>query len=168
MAKLTIKIYPADILRKKASPVKKIGKEEQRLAYDMIETMRCSQGVGLAAPQVGVSKRIIVAEDVENSRTALVLINPMIVKKKGRSRFCEGCLSVPDMTSDVVRPESISVEAINLEGKDIKIDTKGLLARIIQHEVDHLDGILFIDRIGFLKRRKIMKKISSSKVCMEF
>ena len=168
MAKLTIRIYPDDILRKKAVPVKKIGKEEKALAYDMIETMRCSQGVGLAAPQVGIGKRIIVVEDVDNNRSPLVLINPVIVRKKGRSRFCEGCLSVPGMTSDVVRPEFISMEAVTLEGKDIKIDAKGLLARIIQHEIDHLDGVLFIDRIGFLKRKRIMKKISSSKVCVEF
>lgn len=167
MSKLTIRVYPDKILRQKARPMGKIGKMEQKLAYDMIETMRSAVGVGLAGPQVGVSKRIIVAEDADNSKTALVLINPKVIKKRGRSRFCEGCLSVPGTTSDVVRPEAVVVEAVNLDGESIRIDAKGLLARILQHEIDHLDGVLFIDRISFLKRKKIIKNISSSKVCME-
>lgn len=166
MAILTIKIYPDAILKRKASRVAKVGKNERRLASSMIETMRSADGVGLAAPQVGISERIIVVEDIEGHRSALVLINPRVVKKKGRSSFCEGCLSVPDVTCDIVRPESVVVEALNLDGERIKIDTGGLLARIIQHEIDHLDGILFIDRVGFLKRKKILKKISS-KICME-
>jgi len=167
MSKLNIKVYPDRTLKRKAKPIAKIGKAEQKLAYDMVETMRSADGVGLAGPQVGISKRIIVAEDVDNNRSALMLINPKVVKKKGRSRFCEGCLSVPGIMSDVLRPESVSVEALNLDGEVIRLDTKGLLARILQHEIDHLDGILFIDRISFLKRKKIMKKISSAKVCME-
>lgn len=166
MPKLEIKIYPDKILMRKSHGVKSIGKEERRLAFDMIETMRAVNGVGLAAPQVGISKRIIVAEDPENNRAALILVNPRIVKKKGRTKFCEGCLSIPQITSDVIRPEIVVVEALNLDGKVLKIDTGGLLARILQHEIDHLDGILFIDRIGFLRRKKIMKKISSN-VCME-
>ncbi|MBU0759052.1 MAG: peptide deformylase [Candidatus Omnitrophica bacterium] len=166
MAKLAIRIYPDRVLRKKSSTVKSVGEEERRLASDMVKTMRSANGVGLAAPQVGVSRRIIVVDDLENSSSALVLINPVIIKKKGRSRFCEGCLSVPNITSDILRPESIIVEALNLDGDKIKIGTGGFLARVIQHETDHLDGILFIDRIVFLKRRKIFKKISS-KVCME-
>lgn len=163
---LTIKIYPDAILRKKAGRVAKVGEAERRLASDMIETMRSADGVGLAAPQVGITKRIIVVEDMEEHTSALVLINPRLVKKKGRSSFCEGCLSVPDVTCDIVRPESIVVEARNLDGEKVRIDTGGLLARVIQHEIDHLDGILFIDRIGLLRRKKIMKEISS-KVCME-
>jgi peptide deformylase len=168
MSKLNIKVYPDKILRQKAKPIEKVGEKERKLAYDMIETMRSAQGVGLAGPQVGVSKRIIVAQDVDNNKAALVFINPRIVKKKGRSRFCEGCLSVPDMTSDVMRPEKVVVEALNLDGVRISIDAKGLLARILQHEIDHLDGILFIDRVGFFRRKRIMSKISASKVCMEF
>lgn len=163
---LNIKIYPDKVLRKKASPVEKIGKKDFLLAHNMIETMRSAEGMGLAAPQVGISKRIIVVEAMENNASPLILINPVILKKKNKSSFCEGCLSVPDITSDIIRPESIVVEAVDLEGKKIKIDTGGLLARVIQHEIDHLDGILFIDRISFLKRKKIMKKISP-KVCME-
>lgn len=166
MSILTIKTYPDPILRKKAGKVRGVGKEERKLAYDMIETMHSSDGVGLAAPQIGIMKRIIVVEDMDNHRAALALINPILIKKKGRSIFCEGCLSVPGVTSDIVRPDSIVVEALNLDGEKVKIDTGGLLARIIQHEMDHLDGILFIDRVGLLKRRKVMKQVSS-KICME-
>ncbi len=167
MSKLNVKVYPDPILRRKALPIVKVGKEEQKLAYDMIETMRASDGVGLAGPQVGIGKRIIVVEDVDEDSSALVLINPRIVKKKGRSHFCEGCLSMPGIMNDVTRPSSVIVGALNLDGETIKIDAKGLLARILQHEIDHLDGMLFIDRINFLKRRQITRKISAPKTCME-
>jgi len=165
MANLEIKIYPDPVLRKKAKLVEKVGDSERKLAYDMIEKMRSASGVGLAAPQIGIPRRIIVAEDVDGG--ALTLINPKITKKKGRVSFCEGCLSLPGISSDVVRPESITVEALNLDGGLLKINAQGLLARIIQHEIDHLDGILFIDRVGFLKRKKIIKQFGA-KVCMEF
>ena len=164
---LDIKIYPDKVLRKKAAVLHKITNHDRRLANDMIETMRYANGVGLAGPQVGISKRIIVVEDVENNRTPSVLINPRILKKKGRSRFCEGCLSVPGVTSDIIRPESVVVEALSLDGEMLTIDAGGLFARVIQHEIDHLDGILFIDRVGFLKRKKIAKEITSKKVCIE-
>lgn len=168
MAKLEIKIYPDHVLRKKARPVEKAGSDERKLAYDMIETMRSANGVGLAAPQVGISKRIIVAEDTEgDNKVVLVLVNPKIISKKGRTSFCEGCLSLPGVTSDVVRPEFITVEALNLDGDMFKINAEGLLSRIIQHEIDHLDGIVFIDRIGILKRKKIIKQLGA-KVCVEF
>lgn len=168
MAKLDIKIYPDPVLRKKARQVGRVGDDERRLAYDMIETMRSSNGVGLAAPQVGVSKRIIVAEDVESDKGAtLTLINPKITRKKGKAKFCEGCLSLPGVSNDVMRPEFITVEALNLDGDELKINTGGILARIIQHEIDHLDGIVFIDKIGFLKRKKIIKQLGA-KVCMKF
>lgn len=164
MSKLDIRVYPDKILRKRAGEVKNIGKEEKALAKDMLEVMRSSNGVGLAAPQVGISKRIIVIEALTDDTLPLVLFNPRILEKKGRSSFCEGCLSVPDITSDVIRPEFIIVEAIDLKGEELRIDTGGLLARVIQHEVDHLDGVLFIDRIGFFKRKKVLKQISP-KVC---
>ncbi len=155
--KLEIKVYPDKALRKKAAALKRVGDAERKLVRDMIETMGAANGVGLAAPQVGISKRIIVVLDVEGSGQALVFINPKIIKKKGKSRFCEGCLSVPDATSDVVRPEFITLEALNIDGDSIKMEAGGLLARIMQHEIDHLDGILFIDRIGILKRKRIIK-----------
>jgi len=165
MAKLDIKIYPDPILRKKAQQVRHVTEKERRLAFDMIETMRSADGMGLAGPQVGVSKRIIVIEDKVNN-AALVLINPKVVKREGKACFCEGCLSLPGVTSDIVRPESIIVEALNVDGEKLKIEASEILARIIQHEIDHLDGTLFIDRVNFFKRRKILKEISS-KVCME-
>lgn len=167
MAKLEIKIYSDPILRKKARLVGKVGDAERKLAYDMIETMRSASGVGLAAPQVGISKRIIVVEGVDDDSAALVIINPKIVWKKGSMSFCEGCLSLPGVSSDVSRPEAVTVEALNLDGAAFKINADGLLARIIQHEIDHLDGILFIDKIGFLKRRKIIKQLGA-KVCVKF
>jgi len=167
MGVLDIRLYPDAALRKKSAVVRRAGRDERELAADMIETMHSANGIGLAAPQVGVPRRIIVVNDLEGSKSAIALINPSIVKKKGRSSFCEGCLSVPDITADITRPEYIVVEALNLDGDRIEIDTGGLLARVIQHEIDHLDGTLFIDRIGFLKRRRIMKKISP-KVCIEF
>ncbi|PIP68097.1 MAG: peptide deformylase [Candidatus Omnitrophica bacterium CG_4_9_14_0_2_um_filter_42_8] len=167
MAKLEIKIYPDPALRKKARLVGKAGDDERRLAYNMIETMRASNGVGLAAPQVGISKRIIVVEDVEGDNSAaLTLVNPKITRKKGKAKFCEGCLSLPGISNDVVRPEFITVEALNLDGDELEINTGGILARILQHEIDHLDGIVFIDKIGFLKRKKIIKQLGA-KVCME-
>jgi len=166
MAKLEIKVYPDPVLRNKARQVGKVSNDERKLAYDMIETMRSANGVGLAAPQVGVSKRIIVVEDVESgNRAALTLINPKILRKNGKVKFCEGCLSLPGVSSDVIRSESIAVEALNLDGDMLKISASGLLARIIQHEMDHLEGILFIDRIGFLKRNRIVKQLGK-KVCM--
>ena len=168
MAKLEIKIYPDPALRKKARLVAKIGDDERKFAYNMIETMRSANGVGLAAPQVGISKRIIVVEDSEgDNRIALILINPKITRKKGKVKFCEGCLSLPGVSNDVIRPEFITVEALNLDGDMLKINADGLLARIIQHEIDHLDGIMFIDKIGFLKRKKIIKQFGA-KVCVEF
>jgi len=168
MGKLEIKIYPDPVLRKRSRPVEKVEDDERRLAYDMIEAMRSASGVGLAAPQVGISKCIIVVENVDNDKkAALVIINPRITREKGNVNFCEGCLSLPGISSDVARPEFITVEALNLDGDILKINADGLLARIIQHETDHLDGILFIDKIGFLKRRKIIKQFGA-KVCMEF
>jgi len=167
MAKLEIRIYPDPVLRKKAASVKNVGREERKLAYDMIETMRSAKGVGLAAPQVGVNKRMIVTEDTEgDNKIVLTLVNPKITQKKGRVKFCEGCLSLPGVSSDVMRPEFITVEALNLDGDPVKLNADGLLARIIQHEIDHLDGIVFIERIGFLRRKKIMKQLGA-KVCVE-
>jgi len=163
---LSIKTYPDKLLRQKARPVGKIGREVRNLASDMIETMRSADGVGLAGPQVGIGKRIIVVQDIEDDGPAAVFINPKILRKKGSSRICEGCLSVPGVTADIVRPESIVLEALDVDGKKIKIETGGLLARIVQHEIDHLDGVLFIDRVGFLRRKKIMKQVSKN-VCME-
>ncbi|MFH1479566.1 MAG: peptide deformylase [Candidatus Omnitrophota bacterium] len=167
MAKLDIKKYPDKALKKKALSIDKITEDLKELAKDMLETMHLANGVGLAAPQVGVNKRMIVIDRVENMSNHLVLVNPRILRKKGRSSFCEGCLSIPEVTSDVVRPREVTVETLDIDGKELRIEAGGLLARVLQHEIDHLDGVLFIDRIGFLKRKKISKLISSKKVCIE-
>jgi len=167
VANLEIKIYPDKILRKKASPVSRIGDDEVAIARDMLDTMRFAKGIGLAGTQVGINKRIIVIDRLDANAEPIILINPRILQKKGKTKFCEGCLSVPNITSDVVRPEWILVEALDLRRETVRIDTGGLLARVIQHEIDHLDGILFIDRIGFLKRKKIVKELDK-KVCIEF
>jgi len=168
MGKLKIRKYPDKILSKKSAVVRNIGDKERQLASDMIEAMREFDGIGLAAPQVGILKRVIVVEDAtsNNKGVPYIFFNPRIIKQKGRCGFCEGCLSVSGVTSDVIRPESVVMEALGPDGKEIKIETGGVLARILQHEIDHLDGILFIDRVNFFKRKKILKQIST-KVCIE-
>jgi len=170
MEKLKLRIFPDSVLRSKCAEIRSIGEPERRIVSEMIDIMRKANGVGLAGPQVGIERQIIVIEDVERNMKgrAMAFFNPKIIKKKGRCSFCEGCLSIPGVTADVVRPEHILMEAIDIEGRPVTIDTGGILARILQHEIDHLNGILFIDRINFLKRRKVLREISSrSKVCME-
>jgi peptide deformylase len=164
MAILDIKKYPDAILRRKAVEIRKVGEGERKLAYDMIETMRHFNGIGLAGPQVGIGKCIIVADAGEDGKSSLALINPKIIKKKGRSVFCEGCLSIPGINKDVIRAEAVIVEALNLDGDVLKIETGGLLARILQHEIDHLNGILFVDHINFLKRKKILNNFLQKKI----
>lgn len=163
---LEIKKYPDKILRQRSSRISKITEEEIILSQYMLETMRFAKGVGLAAPQIGISKCIIVVEALEEDSKELVLINPKITQKKGRSIFCEGCLSVPEISCDIVRPERIILEALNLKGEHVKMDAAGILARVIQHEIDHLEGILFIDRMGFLKRNKLIRELDK-KICMK-
>jgi peptide deformylase len=164
MAVLEIRKYPDNILKKKAIPVTSFDEELRTLIVDMIETMHVAPGVGLAAPQVGVSKRLAVidvsikGEDVP----LLVLVNPVYMLKEGSVNFEEGCLSVPDYTSKVTRAERVVVRAHDGEGKEIEIDTDGLLAIVLQHEIDHLDGILFIDRLSPIKREFIKKRFQKS------
>lgn len=164
MVVLDIKKYPDRILKKKAVPVTTFDLELRRLIDDMIETMHAAPGVGLAAPQVGVSKRLAVidvsikGEDIP----LLVIINPVFTLKEGSIEFEEGCLSVPDYTSKVKRAERVVVRAQDGEGKEIEIDTDGLLAIVLQHEIDHLDGILFLDRISPIKREFFKKRFQKS------
>jgi peptide deformylase len=160
MAIREIKKYPEKILKQKASPVKLIDREIQSLIDDMIETMYAAPGVGLAAPQVGVSKRLAVI-DISTKGTPmplLVLINPEVVNKEGAIEFEEGCLSFPDYTAKIERAEKVVVRATDREGKGIEIESEGLLAVALQHEIDHLDGILLIDRISPIKREFFKKR----------
>lgn len=133
-----------EILRKKAKEVENIDEKIQTLIDDMIETMHESNGVGLAAQQVGILKRIVVI-DTYDGNDPVILINPVILKTKGEREVEEGCLSFPNQFAKVIRPKEVEVEALNREGKKIKIKAKELLAQAICHETDHLDGELFVD-----------------------
>lgn len=159
MAVLNIKTYPDKVLRQKALLVEKITDEERTLIRDMFDTMYFANGVGLAAPQVGISKRIIVCNPTGQETDELPIINPVIIYKKGKKvKDCEGCLSVPTISHEISRSYNLGVTGKDMRGNDIRVDAEGLLARIIAHECDHLDGILFIDRIGFLKKKLLVRK----------
>lgn len=133
------------VLREKAKAIKKITPPILKLLDDMAETMYAANGVGLAAPQIGISKRLVVI-DVQDENGLLKLINPVITDKKGAEVAIEGCLSFPGLAGEVERAEEVIVKALNPEGKELVIAATGLLARALQHEIDHLDGILFLDR----------------------
>jgi len=161
MAILEIKEYGEPILRGKALPVKEIDPEILNLIKDMAETMYTDSGVGLAAPQVGVSKRIIVIDGEEEG--LMVLINPILVKSEGELVEEEGCLSIPGIYSQVKRASKVTVRALNENGDPIEMTKEGLAARALQHEIDHLDGILFIDRIGRTERQILLNKLKKKK-----
>lgn len=135
-----------EILRKKSRVVEKVDDRIRELLDDMLETMHKYNGVGLAAPQVGILKRVIVI-DLYDGNEPLKLVNPVILKEKGKQEVEEGCLSFPNQYAKMIRPEEIVAEALNEKGEKIKIKAKGLLAQAICHEVEHLDGILFIDNM---------------------
>lgn len=165
MAVLKILVYPNPILRKKSAPVEKIDKEIEKLLDDMAETMYDAPGVGLAAPQVGVNLRVIVVDVSprdENSPGLIELINPEIISSEGEQWGEEGCLSIPGFLSDVKRKEKVRVRGLNRKGETVEIEAEELLARAFQHEIDHLDGILFIDRLSRLKRELLKKKIEKT------
>jgi peptide deformylase len=161
MAVMEIKKYPAKVLKQKALPVETLDRELQLLIDDMVETMYAAPGVGLAAPQVGVSKRLAVIDvsTKDEEMPLLVLINPECIEREGEIEFEEGCLSIPEFTSRVTRAEKVRVRAMDREGKPIEIEAGGLLAIALQHEIDHLDGMLFIDRISPIKREFFRKRV---------
>jgi len=161
MAILEIKEYGESILREKSLPVEKITPEILNLIKDMAETMYTASGVGLAASQVGVPKRIILVDGEEDG--LIVLINPMIIKSEGEVAAEEGCLSVPDIYSQVKRSSKVTIKALSENGDPIEITNEGLIARALQHEIDHLDGILFIDRIGRMERQILLNKLKKNK-----
>jgi peptide deformylase len=145
-------------LRKKAAPVKNIDDELRKTALEMIESMRKEKGVGLAGPQIGLLKRIFVTHAEGDS--ARVFINPTIIwTSQEQVKREEGCLSVPGIWADVTRPESVKIQAWNEKGRAFTLETSGILARVIQHEYDHLEGILFIDRLPDAKRERILTKL---------
>ena len=160
MALREIKKYPAKILREKTGTVEEFNSELQQLIDDMIETMYAAPGVGLAANQVGVSRQVAVIDvSIKDEKsTLIILINPEIVLREGECSSEEGCLSVPDYTTVVKRAEKVQVRALDRHGKPIEIEGEGLLARALQHEVDHLNGLLLIDRIGRIKKEFFKKR----------
>ena len=159
MALLDILVYPDPRLRKKASPVELLNNRVQRLIRDMAETMYAAPGIGLAATQVNVQQRVIVADLSEEHDQLQVFINPVISSKQGEIETEEGCLSVPGITAPVPRAEEITVTALNADGLTFELTAIGLLAVCIQHEIDHLDGKVFVDYLSRLKRERIRKQL---------
>jgi peptide deformylase len=160
MAVRPICAYPEAVLRQKAKPVETIDDDLQRLIDDMIETMYAAPGIGLAAPQVGVSLRLFVV-DVTNGQDISALktyINPKIVSTEGRLREEEGCLSVVGVTGVTPRAERVVLRGVSREGDTVEVEADGLLARALQHEMDHLDGMLFFDRMGVVGRDLMKRK----------
>ncbi len=146
MAIRRVRLETDEILRKKCRAVEVIDDKIKELVQDMIETMHSQDGVGLAAPQVGILKRVVVI-DLYDDNGPYVLINPEIIKEKGEQEVEEGCLSFPNKFAKIIRPAEVIVKALDIDGKEYKIKGKGLLAQAISHELDHLSGILFIDKI---------------------
>ena len=146
MAIRIIRLEKDEILRKKSKEVEKIDDKIQTLVNDMIETMYKYKGVGLSAVQVGVLKRVVVI-DIEDDTGVKVLINPKILKTKGEHEVEEGCLSFPNQYAKLIRPKEVTVEALDINGKKITIKAKDLLAQAICHELDHLDGVVFVDKM---------------------
>jgi peptide deformylase len=153
--------YPDPVLARKADTITAFDKELAKLADDMFESMYAAEGIGLAAPQIGISKRMYVV-DVSNNKDPndkLVLINPEIVSHDGKQIEEEGCLSLPDIRDKVSRAFSVRMRAQDVKGKWFEVDGEELLARAFLHELDHLDGILFIDRLSRLKKELILRRI---------
>jgi peptide deformylase len=160
-----IVIWPDPVLKKPASAVARVDDEIRRLLDDMAETMYAADGVGLAAPQVGVSKRIVVIDTSprQEGQKLIHLVNPEIVKAEGETVFTEGCLSIPGEAEEVERAERVWVRALDRDGAQIEIAGEGLLAIALQHELDHLEGILFVDHLSSLKRELIRKRMKRLK-----
>ncbi|MBD1139185.1 peptide deformylase [Pelagibacterales bacterium SAG-MED46] len=167
MAVKTILTEPNQLLRQVSKPVNKVGKEEQQLMDDMLETMYSATGIGLAAIQIGIPKRIIVMDisKEEGKKEPRYFVNPVIKNKDPlKATYEEGCLSVPDQFAEIDRPSKCEVEYLDYHGNKKLVKADGLLATCIQHEMDHLEGILFIDYLSKLKRSMIIKKLSKLKL----
>ena len=157
---------PNKILRQISQPVKNVGKEERELMDDMLETMYAANGIGLAAIQIGIPKRIIVMDisKEDKKKEPRYFVNPVIIKKDSlEATYEEGCLSVPNQFAEINRPSKCEVEYLDYNGEKKILNAEGILATCIQHEMDHLEGILFIDYLSKLKKSMIIKKLSKSK-----
>jgi peptide deformylase len=156
MSVLKLRVLPDPVLRQKARRVNSIDNSIRKLVSDMVDTMHSAAGVGLAAPQVGISLRIAVIEVLEGN--ILVLLNPEVIRREGVRLLTEACLSVPGYQGEIERAERVKVKAQNLQGKEIRIKGEGLLAQALEHEIDHLNGMLYIDHITIPDR---LQKVSA-------
>jgi peptide deformylase len=155
MSLLSLHLLGSPVLRRRSDEVGTPDDEVRRLVADMFETMDAARGVGLAANQVGIARRVAVV-DADGDR--FVMIDPVILESEGKATAEEGCLSIPDIYGDVARPERVVVEATDLDGNRYRRDAIGLKARAIQHEIDHLDGILFLDHLSLIRRQMLLAK----------
>jgi peptide deformylase len=155
MSLLPLHLLGSPVLRQRSAELAAVDDDARRLIDDLFETMDAARGVGLAANQVGVARRIAVI-DADGQRFAMV--NPVIVEAEGRTTAEEGCLSIPEIYGDVTRPEQVVLEALDRDGKPFRLAAEGLTARAIQHELDHLDGILFLDHLGLMKRKVLLAR----------
>ncbi|MBN1257206.1 MAG: peptide deformylase [Planctomycetes bacterium] len=154
-------VYPDPLLRNVSTPVDVIDEEIRILAENMLDTMYDEGGVGLAAPQIGINKRVIVIDTSRDRNQPECYVNPEITLRSGKSLADEGCLSVPGITAEVERAEHVEVIAQNLDGEELEISADGLAARAFQHEIDHLDGILFIDKLDTAERFRVRDQIAN-------
>ncbi len=167
MAILDVLIYPDDNLAKVCQPVETIDAQLNTFIDNMFDTMYEHEGIGLAAPQVNVLKRVVTI-DIEGDKTnQIVLINPEIIESSGETGIEEGCLSIPGCRALVPRKEKLTVKALNRQGQEFVLEADGLLAICIQHEIDHLNGVLFVDHISQLKRQRIKEKMLKLKKQLE-
>jgi peptide deformylase len=155
MARLPLHLLGSPVLRQRSDEVETVDDDVRSIVESMFDTMDAAQGVGLAANQVGIARRIAVI-DAEGSRIAM--INPRIVSTEGRATAEEGCLSIPDVFADVTRSERVVLEALDADGRPYQLEVGALAARAIQHEIDHLDGILFLDHLGPIKRKMLLAR----------
>ncbi len=161
MAKLAIRIVPDPILKNVADPVERVDEEVRRLMDDMLETMYAAPGIGLAAPQVGISRRVIVLDCAgeEEAAQPLRMANPEVLWTAGEREVREeGCLSLPDLYADVSRPRAVRLRYLDEAGEAQELEAEGLLATVVQHEIDHLNGVLFTDHLSALKRNMMLRK----------
>ncbi|HEU0077333.1 MAG TPA: peptide deformylase [Longimicrobiaceae bacterium] len=159
MSLLNIEMLGSEVLRIPAEEVAEVDDDLRRLIGDMFETMYRAEGVGLAAPQVGISRRVIVVDVHDDEVKPFALVNPRVVESsKETEKGEEGCLSIPGLSAAVERPAHVVVEGLDRDGNPLRVEGGGLLARCLQHEIDHLDGVLFIDRVGPLKRKMLLQK----------
>lgn len=162
-----VRVYGDPVLRRKSAPVTAAPESVRELVTDMFDTMYHEPGIGLAAPQIGVSMRVVVVaavpddDDGKNVGRPFAMLNPVLVSRSDdTTRFEEGCLSVPDINETVERPRAIRFRYTSLDGDALERDAAGLLARVVQHELDHLDGVLFVDRLSLVKRQLLRKRLA--------